>query len=134
MNNATYLLAGALLGGAINIAVQISVRQIDRRRERRLACRVLIGELAEIASAMINTESARYDPDQLHEAWREHRAALTDLGAEDWRILDDAVMRLVYPEHFPPESRSSAPLPGKVELAFGVLERHATLPAELRSG
>lgn len=47
MNNAIYLLAGALLGVAINITVQLSLRHIDRRRERRLACRVLIGELAE---------------------------------------------------------------------------------------
>jgi hypothetical protein len=132
MNNAIYLLAGALLGGAINITVQLSVRHIDRRRERRLACRMLIGELAEIASAMINTDSARYEPEPLHMAWRGHRAALTELGAGDWRILDDAVMRLVYPEHFPLECRSSR-LPDKVELAFGVLERHATLPMELRS-
>jgi hypothetical protein len=134
VNNAIYLLAGALLGGTINITVQLCMRHIDRRRERRLACRVLIGELAEIASAIINTDAAAYDPDPLHEAWRGHRAALTDLGAEDWQMLDDAVMVLVYPDHFPPARPGSNPLPGPVELALGILERHATLPRGLRHG
>jgi hypothetical protein len=132
MTNALYLLLGALLGGAINIIVQLYLRRVDRHRERRLACRVLIGEFGEIASAMINTETARYDPRPIHDAWRAHRAALTDLGADAWHTLDSAVMQLVYPDHFPPEIPSSNPLLDRMDLAFIVLERYATLPAGLR--
>jgi hypothetical protein len=132
MTNAIYLLLGALLSGAISVTIQLYVRRIVRHRDLRLACRVLTGELAEIASFRINTDGVRCDPAPLHQAWRVHQAALTDLGADDWHTLDGAVMQLVHPDHFPPERSSSNPPPDRMDLAFSVLERHATLPATLR--
>jgi hypothetical protein len=132
MSNALYLLLGAMFGGVMNLVIQLCLRRVDRRRERRLAARVLIGEFAEIASAEINTSSGKYNPCPLHDAWRQHRAALTDLGGKDWQSVDDAVMELVYPDHFPPERPSSNPLPDRMDEAFIVLERQAALTAQLR--
>jgi hypothetical protein len=127
-----YLLIGALLGGAINVAVQLFLRRVHRARERRLAARVLLGEMSEIASARINSETGFYEARPLHEAWRQHRAALTDLGADDWQCLDDAVMSIVYPEQHPPGRPSGNPLTPHMDNAFFVLERHADLPPSLR--
>ena len=134
MLNATYLVLGALLGGAINVVVQLHLRRVDQARARRLAVRVLFSELAEVASAKINDPSGEFDAGPLHAAWREHRAALTDLGGEDWRHLDDAVMSLVFPEQYPTEQPSSNPLTDRMDRAFLVLERHADLPHTLTGG
>lgn len=60
---------------------------------------------------------------------RASRAALTGLGGRDRRHVDDAVMSVVYPDHFPPESTSSDLLSDQLNAAFSVLERHAALPA-----
>lgn len=132
MTGAFLVLLGVVAGGFINAAVQVYLREVERRRSIRLAARVLISEFAEIASTKINSEHEE-DSSHLHAAWREHRASLVDLGGEDWRIVDSAVMWVVYPDHFLPERPNSNPVGDRIELAVVVLENHSGLPSELRS-
>jgi hypothetical protein len=78
----------------------------------------------------INSESGPFDSSGVHTAWREHRAALVDLGDKEWRAVEHAVMAIVYPEcELPrhPDSHNAT-----LELALALLEPHTALPRGLR--
>jgi hypothetical protein len=125
-----FLLVGVVAGGGMNLLVQILLDRVRRQRELRLAARVVYDELMEYGYREINSEQPPSDASHLHTAWREHRAALVDLGQKDWSSIEDAVMAPVYPDLQPPrrpESHNSV-----LEKACGVLEPHAGLPREMR--
>jgi hypothetical protein len=131
MHDLLVLLIGVVLGGAMNLTVQLMLGCIQRRRELRLAARVLYDELMEIGSIEINTCSGKFDPANVHAAWREHRAALVNLGGETWSAVEEGVMWAVYPQQFeglgPPQSHNA-----RLERALYLLEPRAALPRSLR--
>lgn len=130
MRSVTLLLVGVVAGGGMNLFVQIALDRLRRRRELRLAARIVYDELMEYGYREINSELPPSDASNLHTAWREHRAALVDLGQRDWSSIEDAVMVAVYPEMQPPrrpESHNSA-----LEKACAVLEPYAGLPQDMR--
>ena len=97
------LLVGVVAGGGMNLAVQSTVAHLQRRRSVRLAARVVYGELMEYGYVEINSADVRlFDASHVHAAWREHRAALADLGDREWSAIEQAVMAIVYPELEPP--------------------------------
>jgi hypothetical protein len=102
------LLVGVVAGGGMNLAVQSTVARLQRRRSVRLAARVVYGELMEYGYVEINSSDARlFDASHVHAAWREHRAALADLGDREWSAIEQAVMAIVYPELEPPRPPDS---------------------------
>lgn len=127
------LILGVVVGGAMNVAVQLFLDRLARRRACRLGARVLYSELMELGFVEINLESGVGPSNalQVHAAWREHRASLIDLGEEVWRAVEEAVMEALYPElprRFPGGSHNAA-----LEVAVGLLERHAALPPKMRA-
>src|SRR5262245_28373115 len=130
MRDITLLLVGVLAGGAVNVAVQLLLRRVDRQRALRVAVRAVYEELAEYGYRQINGEFDVVDASHLHAAWREHRVALADLGNAVYTAVSDAVGDAVYPEFGaqPPDSHNAS-----LEKAMYLLEPHAKLPAALRS-
>ena len=125
------LLVGVVAGGGMNLAVQSTVARLQRRRSVRLAARVVYGELMECGYVEINSSDARlFDASHVHAAWREHRAALADLGDREWSAIEQAVMAIVYPELEPPRPPDSHS--ATLERALALLEPHAALPRDLR--
>jgi hypothetical protein len=122
------LIVGVVAGGLMNLLVQLGVDRQRRRRELKLAARVLYSEMFEYGNLEIN--AGPLDATQLHQVWREHRSALVDLGAEEWRVIETAVENAVYPETYP-QPPSSAPN-DSLEKALWLLEPHADLPKALR--
>jgi hypothetical protein len=122
------LLAGVVTGGLMNLVVQLGLERRRRRRELKLAARVIYSELSEYGNLEIN--DGPLDASHLHQAWREHRSALIDLGAEEWSAIEAAVGSAVYPETYP-QQPSSAPN-DSLEHAMWLLEPHADLPKGLR--
>lgn len=125
------LLVGVVAGGGMNLAVQSTVARLQRRRSVRLAARVVYGELMEYGYVEINSSDARlFDASHVYAAWREHRAALADLGDREWSAIEQAVMAIVYPELEPPRPPDSHN--ATLERAPALLEPHAALPRDLR--
>src|SRR4051812_10006450 len=122
------LVLGVLRGGVANAGVQLYLRWIDRRREVRLAARILIAEVNDAALGLINGPGLDGSP--LQNAWRDHRGALTCLGADAWRTVDAAVEFAAHPEMFPERFRTSAPWE-PFEVATMALEPQAKLPRAL---
>jgi type II secretory pathway pseudopilin PulG len=128
MRDAAILLVGVIAGGLMNLWVQLGVERRRRRRSLRLAARVIYSELSEYGNLEIN--DGPLDASHLHEAWREHRSALIDLGAEEWSAIEAAVENALYPQVYP-QKPSSAPN-DSLEKALSLLEPHADLPEGLR--
>jgi hypothetical protein len=122
------LLTGVVAGGLMNLLVQLGIEQRRRRRELKLAARVIYSELSEYGNLEIN--DGPLDASHLHEAWREHRSALVDLGADEWSAIETAVENAIYPATYP-QAPSSAPNDA-LEKAMWLLEPHAGLPKALR--
>ncbi len=112
----------------MNLSVQLGVERRRRRRELKLAARVLYSELWEYGNLEIN--AGPLDASHLHQVWREHRSALIDLGSKEWTALEAAVANAVYPETYP-QRPLSAPN-DSLEVAMSLLEPHADLPRDLR--
>jgi len=112
----------------MNLLVQLGIDRHRGRRELKLAARVIYSELFEYGNLEIN--AGPLDGSHLHQAWREHRPALVDLGAEEWSAIETAVENAVYPGTYP-QPPSSAPN-DSLEKALWLLEPHADLPKELR--
>lgn len=132
MPQALLLTTGTLLGAAASVVVQLVLREHDRRRDVRDAARAIYAELEDVAAKLINGEAEALAKNSLAARWVEHRAAFGNLIEDDWRVLDDAVMRVLHPEHFAPAPRSSNPTE-QLDRAFMVLENLAQLPASRRS-
>jgi hypothetical protein len=128
MRDLAILLVGVIAGGLMNLLVQLGVEGRRRRRELKLAARVIYSELSEYGNLEIN--DGPVNARRLHEVWREHRAALVDLGAEEWSAIEAAVENAVYPATYP-QAPSSAPN-DSLEKALWLLEPHADLPTALR--
>lgn len=128
MRDLAILLVGIVTGGLMNLLVQLAVERRRRRRELKLAARVIYSELSEYGNLEIN--DGPLDASHLHQAWREHRSALVDLGAKEWSAIEAAVENAAYPETYP-QAPSSAPN-DSLEHAMWLLEPHADLPKELR--
>lgn len=129
MSEAALLVIGLAAGGAVNTAVQLYLRRVDQRRATRLAARVLIAEFEEISSQMINRSDGRYEPEHLLAAWREHRAALGDLGIKRWRAVQEAVTYAVDSDQFPRGHPSVVPWE-RFEVATIAVQDHARLPGD----
>lgn len=113
----------------MNLGVQARLAHLQRRRSLRLAARVMYSELMEYGYVEINSDRPRFDASHVHAAWREHRAALVDLGDETWRAVEEAVMAVVYSElAAPPRDSHNVTL----ENALVLLEPHTALPIGLR--
>lgn len=128
MRELVILLVGVVAGGAINLLVQLGLERARRQRSLKLAARVIYNELSEYGNLEIN--DGPLDASHLHEAWREHRSALIDLGADEWSAIEAAVENAVYPQTYP-QAPSSAPN-DSLEKALWLLEPHADLPRGLR--
>lgn len=111
----------------MNLLVQLGLERSRRQRNLRLAARVIYNELTEYGNLEIN--DGPLDASHLHDAWREHRSALIDLGANEWTAIEAAVSSAVFPKVY---SRGPESANGPLEKALWLLEPHIALPKTMR--
>jgi hypothetical protein len=93
---ALFGLVGVIVGGVITYLAQTRATREQRRRDERLAARILMSELrwwqVWLDAAVEQQDPRLLDPpNAVRDAWNGARSALVDLSSDEWGIVNTAV-------------------------------------------